>query len=245
MSQAYPYYEDVNLGLLRLWGPRTGLSVLDAGCGFATTSERIQQLGNHVTGVDSSAEALEIAAGRVERVVCADVRDVSKVAAEVGDRTYDALIFADVLEHLPDPLETLNGYLPLLGDNGRVFVSLPNVALWSVRLAIGVGRFEYQETGVLDRTHLRFFTRGSAKRLLRDAGLEVLRVTYNPGLVRPFVPLIKKAAPAGKGGGTRLLDSPAYRLYLSFVHPVERLIASAWPGLLAFQMIFEARRRTR
>jgi 2-polyprenyl-3-methyl-5-hydroxy-6-metoxy-1,4-benzoquinol methylase len=239
MSPAYPYYEDINWGLLRLWGKRSGLRVLDVGCGFATTTERIQALGNRVTGVDSSAEAFALASQRIERTVHADVRDVATVIAQIGGDRFDAIIFADMLEHLPDPSETLRAYLPLLAEGGSVFVSLPNIALWSVRLSIAVGRFEYQDTGVLDRTHLRFFTRNSARRLLREAGLDPTRVTYNPGLVRPFVPLIKRAT-SEKGG--RLLDSKPYRFYLAAVHPVERLVASLWPGMLAFQMIFEARR---
>lgn len=235
---AYHYHEDVNQGLLRLWGKRKGLRVLDVGCGFATTSARIQALGNEVTGIDSSAEAEEIAKTRLSRFVLADVENAD--AIDTGER-FDVVIFADVLEHLAWPVSTLKTYLRLLKDGGSVLVSLPNVGLWSVRFAHLAGRWEYAETGVLDRTHLRFFTRRSARRMLAESGLSPVKTTYNPGLVRPFVPLAKRFV-AGGGGPSDLMNSAPYKLYLKTVHPIERAVASLWPGLLAFQMIYEAKR---
>lgn len=245
----YHYHEDVNWGLLRLWGKRTGLRVLDVGCGFATTSARIQKLGNDVTGIDSSPEIEAVAAQRLSRVVHGDVLDV-----DLGDAQFDVIIFADVLEHLPWPVSALKRYLRWLAPGGSVIVSLPNVGLWSVRFAHLLGRWEYDETGVLDRTHLRFFTRRSARWLIAEAGLTVARTTYNPGLVRPFVPLAKKyvgrasarVEPEGRAEARptsdALLNSRPYKLYLRTVYPLERAVASLWPGMLAFQMIFEAKR---
>src|SRR5688500_12329434 len=236
----YQYHDDVNWGLLRLWGKRRGLRVLDAGCGFATTSARIQELGNEVTGIDSSADAKTIAKTRISRFVLADVDDMESVGRELGDARFDVLILADVLEHLPWPVGTLKTYLRWLKDDGSVIVSLPNVGLWSVRFAHLAGRWDYAETGVLDRTHLRFFTRSSAQWMLREAGLAPVKSTYNPGLVRPFVPLAKRFV---RGSGpSDLMNSAPYKLYLKTVYPVERAIASLWPGMLAFQMIYEARR---
>jgi 2-polyprenyl-3-methyl-5-hydroxy-6-metoxy-1,4-benzoquinol methylase len=233
---AYHYSEDVNWGLLRLWGERTGLRVLDAGCGFATTSARIQQLGNEVTGIDSSPEVEAVAAKRLSRVIHGDV-----TTADLGNEQFDVIIFADVLEHLPWPLGVLRRYLQWLAPGGSVIVSLPNVGLWSVRLAHLFGRWTYDETGVLDRTHLRFFTRRSARWLIGEAGLHVVKTTYNPGLVRPLVPLAKKFVGGNSDAPDALLNSRPYQLYLKSAYPVERAVASLWPGMLAFQMIFEAK----
>lgn len=243
-TASYQYFEDVNQGLLRLWGSRSGRRVLDVGCGFATTSESIQKRGNDVTGIESSGVACEVAAKRIGRVIHADLTDLAAVEARLGSEKFDTLIFADVLEHIPWPLGVLRHYLRLLAPGGSVIVSLPNVGLWSVRFGLLAGRWEYQETGVLDRTHLRFFTRKTAKWLLEEAGLHPEKTTYNPGLVRPLVPLAKKllAKPsAGEHDPAAILNSRPYRLYLRTVHPVERAVASLWPGMLAFQMIFEAR----
>jgi SAM-dependent methyltransferase len=243
----YHYFEDVNWGLLRLWGRRSGLRVLDVGCGFATTSARIEQLGNEVTGIDSSADIEKIAAARLSRVVVADVLD-----ADLGNEQFDVIIFADVLEHLPWPLSAMKRYLRWLKPEGSVIVSLPNVGLWSVRFAHLFGRWQYEETGVLDRTHLRFFTRRSAKWLFEQADLDVVRTVYNPGLVRPLVPLAKRillrsethaSSEAGAAATPdALLKSTPYRLYLKTLYPIERTLTSLWPGMLAFQMIFEATR---
>jgi SAM-dependent methyltransferase len=243
-NASYAYFEDVNWGLLRLWGKRKSLRVLDVGCGFATTSERIQRLGNEVTGIESSAIACEAASRRIARVVEGDLASV-----DLGDARFDALIFADVLEHVPWPVGVLKRYLRWLAPEGSVFVSLPNVGLWSVRLAHLAGRWEYEDTGVLDRTHLRFFTRKSARWLLEQAGLAPVKTTYNPGIVRPFVPLAKKLiggataeAAAATPDPQALLNSRPYQLYLRSIYPVERAIAALWPGLLAFQMISESKR---
>jgi SAM-dependent methyltransferase len=245
MTEAAPYlyFEDLNQGLLRLWKGRTGLDVLDVGCGFATTSQRIQALGNRVTGVERSPEAVPVARQRLARVVEKDLEDIDGVASELGGATFDVIIFADVLEHLAWPRPVLERYLAFLRPGGRVVISLPNVGLWSVRLAHLFGRWAYQDTGVLDRTHLRFFTWGTARRMIREAGLRVAGSTSNPGLVRPFIPLVKrlmaKPDPGGPHDPAALLNSPAYRLYLRAIHPPERLMGALWRGGLAFQMIFE------
>ena len=237
----YQYFEDVNWGLLRLWGRRSGLRVLDVGCGFATTSARIQKLGNDVTGIESSPEACAVASQRISRVIEADLQNA--VLAE----PFDVILFADVLEHLAWPVGVLQRYLQWLAPGGSVIISLPNVGLWSVRFAHLFGRWNYDETGVLDRTHLRFFTRRTARWLIAEAGLTIVKTTCNPGLVRPFVPLAKSLTRVGVGPQSELrpdalLNSGAYRLYLKTAYPIERAIASLWPGMLAFQMIFEAKR---
>src|SRR5258708_7351333 len=191
-STSYQYFEDFNWGLLRLWGERKGLDVLDVGCGFAMTSRHIAARGNRVTGIESSAEAVAVARTRVTEVIQADLQNLDEVKGKLGNRRFDVIIFADVLEHLAWPIGVLRSYLDLLKDGGSVIVSLPNVGLWSVRLNLLLGRFRYEETGVLDRTHLRFFTRRTAREMIEKAGLHVVRRTYNPGLVRPFVPLAKR-----------------------------------------------------
>ena len=244
---AYQYFEDVNWGLLRLWGDRSGRDVLDVGCGFATTSQYIQRRANRVVGIESNGDAVVVARRRIQQVMQADLTNIDEVKGAVGGRRFDTIIFADVLEHLPWPLGVLRSYIELLKDDGTVIVSLPNVGLWSVRLAHLFGSFNYEETGVLDQTHLRFFTRRSALQLLDAAALAPVTRTYNPGLVRPFVPLAKKLLARRHAGGPvdpeALLASRPYKLYLKTAYPIERAVARLWPGALAFQMIFEARRK--
>lgn len=239
----YQYFEDVNWGLLRLWGGRKGLRVLDVGCGFASTSAHIQKLGNEVTGLESSDVACAVASKRLAHVVQGDM-----TTADLAGLQFDVIIFADVLEHVPWPVSALRRYLQWLAPGGSVIISLPNVGLWSVRLSHLLGNWDYEETGVLDRTHLRFFTRKTARWLIEQADLTPVKTTYNPGLVRPFVPLAKKllSPKTGEAGAApapdALLKSKPYQLYLRTAYPIERAVASLWPGMLAFQMIFEAKR---
>lgn len=89
---------------------------------------------------------------------------------------YDFIIAADVLEHLKAPEQLLQALKPLLKPNGCLMVSLPNVAYWKIRLQLLLGRFEYTESGILDRTHLHFFTRASAARMIQDAGYRLVQV---------------------------------------------------------------------
>jgi 2-polyprenyl-3-methyl-5-hydroxy-6-metoxy-1,4-benzoquinol methylase len=247
-GRGYQYFEDINFGLLRLWGDRSGLTVLDVGCGFATTSTQIRQRGNEVIGIETSPEAVEKARTRISDVIQADLQKVDEVAARLKGRRFDAIILADVLEHLPWPGGILRSYLQFLKDDGRVLISVPNVGLWSVRLSLLTGRFQYQDTGVLDRTHLRFFTKRSAREILDNAGLSVVKATYNPGLIRPFVPVLKKLLSKKEEGQQQqdpeaILNSPAFKTYMKTVHPIESVVARLWPSLLAFQMVFEARRK--
>lgn len=237
-SAPYAYFEDVNWGLLRLWGDRRGKEVLDVGCGFATTSKFIQDLGNQVTGIESNEQAVPVARTRIGEVLQADLQQWP----DIGGRRFDTIIFADVLEHLAWPIGVLKKYAGLLKPDGTIIVSLPNVGLWSVRAGLLFGRFRYQDSGVLDRTHLRFFTRRTAIEMLRAAGFKPVRRTYNPGLVRPFVPLAKRILGGDSGDPAAILDSKPYRLYLKTAYPIERAVTRLWPGMLAFQMIFEARR---
>ena len=243
---AYAYDEDVNWGVLRLWGSRAESDVLDVGCGFATTSAEIEKRGSRVTGIEMNGAAVAKASSRLSGVLQADLNDIGSVTERLGGAMFDVVMFADVLEHLTDPLAIVRGYLRFLRPGGTVIVSLPNVALWSVRVMLLTGRFDYADSGVLDRTHLRFFTRRTAKELLTAAGLEIVKTTYNPGLVRPFVPLVKSFSRRGSAvehDPAALMQSPAYRAYLRLIYPIERAVTMLAPGLLAFQTVMEATRK--
>jgi glycosyltransferase involved in cell wall biosynthesis len=110
------------------------------------------------------------------RVVQADLGDGSlNLSALVSGRLFDSVLLMDVLEHFRDPERLLAQARALLRPGGRLFVSVPNVANLTVRLALLFGRFEYGDRGIMDRTHLRFFTRKSALRMVRNAGFEVVR----------------------------------------------------------------------
>ena len=92
------------------------------------------------------------------------------LGAELDEESFDVVLFGDVLEHLKDSLQTLKRLKTFLRAEGYVVASIPNVAHGSVRLSLMQGRFQYRSLGLLDDTHLRFFTRESVEQLFKDAG---------------------------------------------------------------------------
>src|SRR5690606_14876801 len=119
--------------------------------------------------------------------------DIVNMELHFEEKTFDLIIFADVLEHLSAPESALNNVLPYLKNNGRVIVSLPNVRHFSVLLPlIFKDSWEYQDRGIMDKTHLRFFTRSSAVKLIEESGLEVKLITKNLRYVKKLAIIIDK-----------------------------------------------------
>ena len=94
------------------------------------------------------------------------------------NKKYDNIIFSDVLEHLRDPWQVLGKTVPLLKEQGSIIISLPNIAHDAVLAALYNGDFSYQDYGVLDKTHLRFFTEATARKMIENAGLRITDVKY-------------------------------------------------------------------
>jgi len=153
--------------------------VLELGCASGQFTKVLERRGCSVVGVEVDVESARRAQEFADDVVVADL-DVDEWVPKLEGRGFDVVLAGDVLEHLRDPLAALRAACTLLHPGGFAVVSLPNIAHVDVRLALLGGHFEYRDTGLLDRTHLRFFTKGSAEQLLRDAGLlptEMRRVT--------------------------------------------------------------------
>ena len=242
-----PYFEISNLELpVILNGLPRDLRVLDVGCGSGVHGADLKRvLGHRVTGVDLSEESIAKARSRL---AAAHVADVTRPEDYPFDAGFDVLLFSDILEHLYDPTAVLRDHLKLLKPGGHVVVSLPNVAIWNVRLELLFGRFRYQDTGTLDRTHIRFFNQRSFYELLESCGLEVERRRITPGLLRPFVPLIKKLygrkRPAPKAANSAsIMDSGPYKLYCQVCYPVERALCWLRPNLLGFQFVALCRKK--
>ena len=144
--------------------------VLDVGCATGYLAEALVERGCTVSGVECDAEAAEEARPHLERLVVGDIETMD-LAEAFGDDRFDVIVFGDVLEHLRDPLPVLRKARALLADRGSVVASIPNIAHGSVRLALLAGRFDYQVLGLLDSTHVRFFTRSSLEDLFREAGM--------------------------------------------------------------------------
>jgi 2-polyprenyl-3-methyl-5-hydroxy-6-metoxy-1,4-benzoquinol methylase len=156
--------------LLRLVG--TNKRVLELGCGSGHMSSVLRERGCNIIGVEIDPQAAQAAGRTCERVILGDL-DYINFDREIGNDRFDVVLLADVLEHLKDPLSVLRSVKRFLLPGGSIVISVPNVAHVSVRLALLAGQFPYGETGLLDQTHLRFLTRDSLEKLLRDAGLAI------------------------------------------------------------------------
>jgi len=159
--------------LVRLVGP--GKRVLDVGCATGYLGEVLKRRECEVVGVEIDPTAAAKAADVLDDVLVADLEEVDLLAT-FGPGSFDVIVFGDVLEHLRDPLRLLRGSVALLRPGGSVVVSVPNVAHGSVRLALLQGQWQYRDLGLLDRTHVTFFTRASLLRLMGDAGLAVVEL---------------------------------------------------------------------
>ena len=146
--------------------------VLEVGAHTGFFSATLRARGCDVTALEVDPRAAAHAEAHADRVVVGDVEDPTVRAALVGP--FDRILFMHVLEHLVDPWGTLRACRELLAPGGRAIVLLPNVACWRVRKRLFLGgAFEYEDVGVLDRTHLRFFTLDSGRALLEASGYDV------------------------------------------------------------------------
>lgn len=144
--------------------------VLDVGCASGELARAMRRRGCRVSGIEGDAVAAEAAQSELEFLVVGDLEEMDLADALEG-RTFDVIVFGDVLEHLRDPTAVLRQAPGIVRPGGSVVLSIPNIAHASVRLALLRGDFTYRPLGLLDETHVRFFTRSSVLALLDEAGL--------------------------------------------------------------------------
>jgi glycosyltransferase involved in cell wall biosynthesis len=202
--------------MARELGPGTGKDALDVGCGSGFLTVHVGSLGYRVVGVDvyDNADAHRACD---EFLVC----DIEHTFGIDKSRRFDLIVLADVLEHVRNPEEVLLRARQHLNPGGRILASTGNVAHFYVRLALLCGNFTYTERGILDRTHVRLFSRKMFRRLFRRCSLTIEQEFGSP---IPFENIIP--------GRPRLADA------LSWLNmPLVRV----WPALFAYQSVIQAR----
>lgn len=190
--------------------------VLDVGCASGFLRAFLPESDFYLVGVERDPVLLAQAQQHYDEVHAADLN----AALKVNLPTPNAIVLADVLEHLPDPEAVLINLLQRYAKPGTpILISLPNVAHLYVRLSLLLGQFNYTDRGILDRTHLRFFTLKTATQMLGACDIRVTATRVTPVPLPLVHPLF---------GEKRLLFP---------VHAFSAFLASVLKGLLGFQFI--------
>lgn len=149
--------------------------VLELGCASGYFAQALQRQGHRVIGLEGDADAVSACRQRGVEAFTADLSSPQALQALAG-RQFDAVLCMDILEHLPYPSLLIRALTTVLKPNGKIIVTGPNVAFFAVRLNLLRGRWETSSAGVMDETHLRWFTRDTWRRLLAHNGFVVERV---------------------------------------------------------------------
>ena len=193
------------------------LRILDVGTADGYLGAILKARGHYVAGLDYDPRVVEKARPIYDRFYQVDVERF-----DFPERSeYDCIIFADVLEHLPDPAAVLRRCVRSLKPGGKIIISVPNAANIVVRLSLLFGRFEYGDRGILDRTHLRFFTRKTFTKLLQESGLNVRQMFATPIPVQLVWPVTN-------------------RQFFAPLHDCHYLLVRLWKTLLAYQFVVKA-----
>ena len=193
--------------------------VLDVGTASGTLARMCANKPLQLFGVEPNAEWAQVAAPLYGRIWVGPIDEIQEECLE----GYDAVVLGDILEHLPSPEQVLQKLVEYQSPDCLFIISVPNIANLWVRLNLLFGRFEYTDRGILDRTHLRFFTRKSLVAMLENAGLSILSIQTTP------IPLELIS--------TFFATSPG-----RFLHALLAKCTALLPTLLGYQFIVEARK---
>jgi SAM-dependent methyltransferase len=202
----------------------TPLAILDVGTAQGYISKELSQHGHKMYGIEFDPDWAAAA-----QPYCRDIQvgDLDALEPKFPTQFFDVIILSSVLEHLKHPDHVLCRISHCLKSGGKIVVAVPNVANWYIRLCLLLGRFDYQERGILDRTHLHFYTWKTFKQLLADCGF---RITYSEVAPIPL-PLVFPLMASGK---------PFY-----FCHVINNVLSNLRRPFFAFEFIVVAERSSK
>lgn len=200
-----------------LHGEKEPVKILDVGTASGYLGKIWRSSGHYVAGIEYDAATAEKAREYYDAFQVADI----ETFAFPYRREFDYIVFADVLEHLRDPAAVLRRCIPALKETGKIVISVPNIANWVIRLGLLFGKFDYMDRGILDRTHLRFFTKRSLNRLMSDVSCKVIDTIPTPLPVQLVLPFTKSK-----------LFAP--------IHEAHYALTRCWKTFFAYQFVIVA-----
>ncbi|HET7712027.1 MAG TPA: class I SAM-dependent methyltransferase [Thermoanaerobaculia bacterium] len=207
------------IGLIQRFAPRGGV-LLDLGASGGELGNAIRSHFSRTIGFEYEVACIGNLRTRFDQVLIADLEKLKRLPQGAN-----AIVIADVLEHLRDPPALLRLAREALAPGGRLFISVPNIANITVRLGLLFGVFEYRDRGILDSTHLRFYTLRTIRRDVEGAGFRILAIRGSSIPLRLIV-----------GGYV-----PDFLLRLG--ERVISWITRLWRGLFAYQIVVVAEPR--
>lgn len=155
----------------------TGARVLDVGCATGYLGRWLREHKQAtVWGIEPSVEAAAMARAHGYTEVYVGSIETVLETQQLAGLVFDHILLGDVLEHVVDPVTVLQTVSMHLAPGGTAIISVPNVAHYSVRLRLLLGKWNMTETGIMDRTHLHFYTRATAQQMVTQAGLQVVSI---------------------------------------------------------------------
>lgn len=201
------------------WVPRDAILLLDIGCGAGDNAKLLAQMGKRVNCITFSKDEAILASKWCENVYVHDLE--TGLPADL-DSNYDCVICSHVLEHICYPQLMMQDLQRSIVPGGILILALPNLLFWKSRIQLLFGKFRYTETGVMDYTHVRWYTLNSLSEIVETYGFEVIN-RYGSGYIP--VPFLRKL------------------LGMGIARPIDRWAARKLPGLFGHQLILIAKKK--
>lgn len=196
------YFDRINMDILKKI-PIYPKKIVEVGCGAGALGAKYKEINPRCQyiGIELSKDACDYAIKnkRIDSVFCANIEEKDLTEFDIAKNSLDCIIYGDVLEHLINPWEIIKNHSNYLKQNGLIISCIPNISNYSIIYQLLKGNWNYQEEGLLDRTHLRFFTLKTIKDMFEKAGLNIVDVEglcYNLEAHSSFIRIMEQVFPS-------------------------------------------------